>query len=401
MERALRVRVGGPLAGSAPELIEFLSEQGYSDQSTAEHVGRLAWLSGWLEAEGLGPAAVDEALVGHVVDALHRVGKGRKCTPCSFRVVLGFLRRRGIVPMPPVVTPTPADGLLGDYRRYLVVERSLAPLTLPGYLGTAAWFLAEACGGDPARVPALSAGDVVSFVLRVAESRRPASVNTVVVGVRSLLRWFYVTGMIDTPLAQATPWLARGATSTLPRPLEAGHAAAMLATCERDTLAGARAFAVLSVLVRLGLRAGEVVAIEVGDVDWRRGEVMIRGKGGWRERLPLPVDVGDALVAYLALRGARSDFRQLFLHVRAPLGPMTMSNVRFVVRQACERAGIPDTGTHRLRHGAAADMLRNGAPLHEIGQILRHRDIQTTAIYAKVDFAALATLARPWPGSGR
>jgi len=401
MERAVRVRVSGPLAGYASELIGALADQGYSDQSTAEHVGRLAWLSGWLEAEGLGPTVVDEMLVGQVVDALHQAGKGRKCTPCSFGVVLGFLRQRGIVPPAPVAAPTPVNELLDDYRRYLVAERSLAPLTLPGYLCAAAWFLAEACGDDPGRVCALSAGDVVSFVLRVAETRSPASVNTVVVGVRSLLRWFYVTGMIDTPLAQATPWLARGNTSTLPRPLEAGHAQAMLATCQRDTLAGARAFAVLSVLVRLGLRAGEVAAMEIGDIDWRKGVVTVRGKGGWRDPLPLPADVGDALVAYLARRGAGSGFRQVFLHVRAPRGPMTMSNIRFVVRQACERAGIADTGTHRLRHGAAAELLRNGAPLHEIGQVLRHRDIQTTAIYAKVEFATLASLARPWPGSGR
>ncbi|MGH9156808.1 MAG: tyrosine-type recombinase/integrase, partial [Acidimicrobiales bacterium] len=197
------------------------------------------------------------------------------------------------------------------------------------------------------------------------------------------------------------PWLARGNTSTLPRPLEAGHAQAMLATCQRDTLAGAHSFAVLSVLVRLGLRAGEVAAMEMGDIDWRKGVVTVRGKGGWRDPLPLPADVGDALVAYLERRGAGSGFRQVFLHVRAPRGPMTMSNIRFVVRQACERAGIADTGTHRLRHGVAAELLRNGAPLHEIGQVLRHRDIQTTAIYAKVDFATLASLARPWPGSGR
>lgn len=401
MERAVRVRVSGPLAGYAPELIGCLAEQGYSDQSTAEQVGRLGYLSSWLETKRLGPAAVDERLIEQVVDALHRAGRAHKCTPCSFRVVLGFLRRRGIVPAAPVASPTPLDELLGDYRRYLVAERSLAPLTLPGYLAVAAWFLTEACGDDPDRVAGVSAGDVVSFVLRVAEVRRPASVNTVVVGVRSLLRWFYTTGMIDTPLAQAAPWLARGNTSTLPRPLETGHAAAMVATCERNTLAGARAFAVLTVLVRLALRAGEIAAMEVGDIDWRRGEMTVRGKGGWRDPLPLPVDVGDALVAYLSLRGAESEFRQVFLHVRAPRGPMTMSNVRYVVRQACERAGIPDTGTHRLRHGAAADMLRNGAPLHEIGQVLRHRDIQTTAIYAKVDFATLATLARPWPGCER
>lgn len=399
MEQTERVRVPGPLSGYASELIDCLAERGYADRSAVEHVRCLAHVSRWLEAERLGAAAVDEAMIDRILNELHRAGKGRKLTPRSFRVVLGFLRSRGIAPAAPDAPATPVDGFLADYRHYLVVERSLAPLTLPGYLSSAAWFLASTCGSDPARVAELSASDVTSFVLRVAEVRSPASVNTVVVGVRSLLRWFYATGMTDTPLAQATPWLARGRISTLPRCLEAGHALALLATCDRDTLTGARDYAVLCVLARLGLRAGEVTSLEVGDINWRRGEVTVRGKGGWRDPLPLPVDVGDALVAYLKRRRPDRDFRQVFLRVHAPRGAMTRSNVRHVVAEACARAGIPDTGTHRLRHGVASDMLRNGAALHEIGQVLRHRDLETTAMYAKVDFAALATVAQPWPGS--
>jgi integrase/recombinase XerD len=246
----------------------------------------------------------------------------------------------------------------------------------------------------------LSARHVAAFVLEVIAVRSPASVNTVVVGVRSLLRWLYLKGRIDTPLAQATPWLARGSTSTPPRTLEPGHAGALLAACDPTTLVGARDLAVLTVLVRLGLRAGEVAGLVLDDIDWRRGEVAVRGKGGWRDPLPLPVDVGEAIVGYLRHRGKR-DVRSVFLHVRAPEGPMTMTSVRSVVRRACERAGIADTGTHRIRHGAAADMLRHGAPLHEIGQVLRHHNLATTAHYAKVDFARLATLAQPWPGTQR
>lgn len=401
MEEALRARVPGPLAGHVSALVDHLAGQGYADRSMVDHVRCLGHLSRWLERTGLGPSAVDESLVEQVVDALHEAGKARKLTPRSFRVVLRFLRGRGIVPAAPAVPLTPNDELIEDYRRYLVVGRSLAPLTILSYVDAAAWFLTEQCGGDPERVAGLSARDVASFVLHVAEVRSPASVNTVVVGVRSLLRWFYVKAMIATPLAQATSWLARGRMSTLPRPLEAGHAQALLATCDRETLPGARDFAVLTMLVRLGLRAAEVAAVELGDIDWRKGEVNVRTKGGWRDPLPLPVDVGEALVAYLARRGGESELRHVFLHVRAPRGPMTMTNVRAVVRQACGRAGIPDTGAHRLRHGAASAMLANGAPLHEIGQVLRHRDLETTARYAKVDFAALASVAQPWPGSAR
>lgn len=401
MKEALRVRVPGPLAGHVPELVDHLAKRGYADRSMTYHVRCLAHVSRWLDGRGLDPSAIDESLIEQVVGALHEAGKERKLTPCSFRVVLRFLRDRGIVPPAPAVPTTPIGELVEDYRRWLVVERGLAPLTVLSYIGAAAWFLAEACKDDPGRVAGLTARDVTSFVLRVAEVRSPVSVNNVVGGVRSLLRWFYLRAMITTPLAQATPWLARGRMSTLPRPLEAGHAQALLASCDRESLPGARDFAVLTVLVRLGLRAGEVAALQLGDIDWRKGEVNVRSKGGWRDPLPLPVDVGEALVAYLSRRGAKAEHRHLFLQLRTLRGPMTMTDVRAVVCRACGRAGIADTGAHRLRHGAASAMLANGAPLHEIGQVLRHRDIATTVIYAKVDFAALSTVAQPWPGSAR
>ena len=399
MNEAMRVRVSGPLAGDAADLIGYMSGRGYGDKSIVEHVRRLAHVSRWLERERLSVDAVDEQLIGRLVAALHRTGKGKVLKPCSFRVVLGFLRSRGVAP-PQVVVSTPIGVLLEDYRDYLIVERALASSTVHGYMGTAAWFVSHTCADDPARVAMLGVGDVSGFVLQVARIRGPRSVNEVVVGVRSLLRYFYLKGLIDTPLAQAAPWLARGRTSTLPRTLEPGVAQLLLASCDRGTLVGVRDFAVLTLFVRLGLRVGEITAMELGDIDWRRGEVTIRSKGGWRDPLPVPVDVGDALVAYLCRRGPDdADCGHVFLHVRAPRGPMTMTDLRAVVRRACNRVGIADTSTHRLRHALACDMLRHGAPLYEIGQVLRHRELVTTAVYAKVDFAALFTVAQPWPGS--
>lgn len=398
MELAWRVRVSGPLAGEAPDLIGVLEGSGYRESSTVDHVRCLAHLSRWLETEGLEPAAVDEVLVAAMVEAWHGTVLARKFRPGSYRVVLGFLRERGVVAPVAPAAPGVFDGLLGDYRAYLV-GRGLATLTVPGYVSAAARFLGETCGEDPGRVVGLSASDVASFVARAAESLTPASVNTLVVSVRSLLRWLYVDGRIDRPLAQAAPWLASGALSTLPRSVEPGQAEVLLGTCDRSRLAGARDFAVLTVLARLGLRAGEIAAMELSDIDWRRGRVTVRSKGGWRDPLPLPVDVGEAIAAYLRLRGAEPEFPQVFLRVHAPRGPMKLPTVRAVVREACERAGIADVGTHRLRHGTAADLLRNGAGLPEIGQVLRHRDLETTAMYAKVDFAALVTVARDWPGS--
>jgi integrase/recombinase XerD len=292
------------------------------------------------------------------------------------------------------------DVLLDRYRKHLVVERGLRPCTIETYVWNARLFMSVACSDDPARVGRLTAGDVARFVTGVAEGRRASTVNSIVVSVRALLRYFYSAGLIATPLAQATPWLARGRMSSLPRMVVPGSAELLLASFDRNTLVGARDFAMVTVFARLGLRVGELVEMEVGDLDWRRGELMVRSKGGWRDSLPLPVDVGDALVAYLSVRGRDDGWRQVFLRVRPPWGPLTPTAVRAVVRRACARVGLPDLCTHRLRHSVAVDLLREGATLPEIGQVLRHRELATTALYARVDHASLAAVAQPWPGSG-
>ncbi len=396
---ASHVRVSGPLSGWAPGLIGWLAESGFGRQAQINHTRRLALLSGWLERDGLDPVVVDEALIAGLLVEHQREGRGRSLTGRSFRLVLEFLRAHGVVP-PPSRAPTPVDVLLGGYRDYLAVERGLRATTITIYTGTARLFLSLACDADPSRVESLTAADVARFVARVAEGRRASSVNAIVCGVRALLRWFYAAGLIATPLAQATPWLARGRVSTLPRLVPLGAAEVLLASFDRSTLVGARDFAIVTVVARLGLRVGELVALQVDDIDWRRGELEVRSKGGWRDPLPLPVDVGDALVAYLSARGREERWRQLFLRVIPPDGPMRISAVNAVMRRACARVGLPDLGTHRLRHSVAGDLLRRGAALPEIGQLLRHHHLATTAIYARVDSTALAVVAQPWPGSG-
>jgi integrase/recombinase XerD len=202
-----------------------------------------------------------------------------------------------------VVTSAEVDDLLDCYREHLAVERGLRPCTIGTYMWNARLFMSTACGDDPGRVGSLTAGSVTRFVIGVAEGRRASTVNTIVVGVRALLRYFYGAGLIATPLAQATPWLARGRVSSLPRTVAPGSAALLLGSFDRATLVGARDFAMVTVFARLGLRVGELVEMEVGDVDWRRGELLVRSKGGWRDPLPLPADVGDTLAAYLSARG--------------------------------------------------------------------------------------------------
>jgi site-specific recombinase XerD len=171
----------------------------------------------------------------------------------------------------------------------------------------------------------------------------------------------------------------------------------MLTACDRDTVAGRRDYAMLMLLARLGLRGCEVAALELDDIDWRRGELVIRGKGDRQERLPLPADVGEAVSAYLLQGRPRVESRRVFVSVRAPFGDLTSAGVRGVVGSACDRAGMARFAAHRLRHTVATEMLRAGAGLPDVGQILRHRSLSTTAIYAKVDRAALRELAEPWP----
>jgi integrase/recombinase XerD len=391
------VGIPGPLAEHASGFAGFLAERGYAPSTASAHLYRLAELSRRLEAEGTALETLTAGAIEAIGASAPSPWTGRRARP--YRHVAEYLSRCGALGRAePVMTPV--DELLADYRRWLRTERSLVDLTIKGYVLTASWFVNECCDGDRDRVLSLSPADVVAVVLRLARGYSPRTVNEFVVRLRSLFRYLYLEGLLEVPLAQATPWMAHGRASSLPRGLPPGRAELLLESCDRQSLTGSRDFAVLKVLIRLGLRRAEVAALGLDDVDWRRGELDVPGKGGFRDPLPLPVDVGEALATYLELR-AEGECRKLFCHVRAPRGGVTPSDVSAIVARACERVDVQDTGTHRLRHAVATDMLRRGAPLYEIGQVLRHRDVETTAIYAKVDTAALSTLARPWPRSGK
>lgn len=216
--------------------------------------------------------------------------------------------------------------------------------------------------------------------------------------MRALLRFLHVAGHTSVALAAAVPSVAGWRLASLPRGLDAAVVQRLLGGCDRDTVVGRRDYAVLTVLARLGLRGAEVADLELGDVDWRGGEVAIRGKGNRIERLPLPVDVGEALAAYLTAGRPHCDAVTVFCTVRAPYRRLSPSAVRAIMGYACQRAGLDRIGAHRLRHSLATEMLRAGASLPEVGQVLRHRSQLATSVYAKVDDNALRPLARPWPG---
>jgi site-specific recombinase XerD len=392
--------VSGPLAEHAAGFERWLRARGFSGSGVFHRIWQFDHLSRWLQREGLRPDQLTPARQEQFLADRRAAGYLTWISARSLRVPLAYLRELGVAAPAGGITDRPVDRLLGDYRRYLTCERGLAQSTCRDYERVARLFLAghEREGGPGLEL--LSAAGVSVFLARECPRRSIASAQQLVTGLRALLRYLHLAGVIELPLRWAVPPVAGRRGLSLPRGLEPAVVVRMLNSCDRRRLTGRRDYAILLLLARLGLRAGEVAAIRLEDLDWRAGELLVRGKGNRHERLPLPVDVGTALVSYLRWR-PRSECRAAFLCVRAPLGPVSAGVVSQVVRAACTRAGVERVGAHRLRHTAATEMLRAGSSLPEIAQVLRHQRLETTAQYARVDRQALRTLARPWPGSAR
>lgn len=398
-----RARVTGPLQPYAPGFVAELARLGYTGNSASGQMFVMAHLSRWLAGEGLGAARLTPQVAQRFLAARRAAGYTLYLSPKALTPMLGYLRSAGVVPSPPRPAPaTAGEALLHSYQHYLTTERGLATTTARGYADMVRPFLAqreEAGGLDLGR---LTAAEVTAFVLAACPGRPKGSAKLTVTALRSLLGFLHVDGLIGEPLAQAVPAVASWSLAGLPRALEPGQVAALLASCDQRTGAGRRDYAMLTLLARIGLRAGEVAALTLEDIGWRAGEIAVRGKGSRAERLPLPSDAGEAIAGYLR-QGRPEPFeaaRQVFLRARAPHAALTTGGVTQAVFSAGQRAGIGPVRAHRLRHSAATSMLRAGAPLTEIGQVLRHRRLLSTAIYAKADTEALRTLAQPWPAGG-
>lgn len=394
-----RTAVAGPLALYADGFREDLGGQGYALHSISGQMGLMAHLSSWLDSQDL-PVG---ALTAEVVEGYLRVRRGAGyrsgITGRAVAPLLGYLRGLRVVAEAVRQVPgTPVEVLLEEFRVYLVDERGLAPASVHGYFRYAGMFLTELAAPLGAVLAELSAGQVTAFLVRQSGLRSTWYAKAMVTALRSLLRFLHTAGHIPHPLVGAVPSVPGWKLTTLPRSVNADEVAAVLASCDRDSAGGRRDYAILLLLARLGLRAGEVSAIELDDIDWRAGELMVRGKGNRVEVLPLPVEVGEALADYVRYGRPRCAIRTLFVILHAPFtGLAPKGSVFAVVQRACQRAGIAPFGPHRLRHALACDLLRHGASLAEVGQVLRHSDDRTTAIYAKVDQDRLADLARPCP----
>jgi integrase/recombinase XerD len=394
-----RVRVEGPLARLAPDFRRALEDAGYSGPSAANQMRLIAHLSRFLDNRSVDVDALDEGCVERFLEERRREGYSGHLSRKALDPFLAHLGRLGLVPALDLERPgQPCEDLLERYRQYLVAERGLLPSTVENYLAHARAFLASCERVRMTELSDLTSADVVAFVARECTRRGAADAKNLVTALRSLLRFLHVSGVTTQSLTGAVPAVAQRRGASLPRAVEPETVQRLLESCDRDTVTGRRDFAVLVLLARLGLRAGEVAAAQLGDVDWHRGEVAVRGKGSRFEALPLPTDVGEAIAEYLCGGRPKVGSGPLFFRVHAPLVALSRGGVKTIVQASCARVGIPSFGPHRLRHSAATEMLRHGSRLTEIAMVLRHRSLDATQIYAKVDYQALRELALPWPG---
>lgn len=400
-DRATGVRVGGPLAAHADGFRMVLAERGYAPSGAEGQLRVMAHLSRWLADRGLDGRELTPAVVGQFLQARRAAGCHEWFSERGIRPLLDHLREAGVAPVSaPVTADDPAEVLLARYRVYLVEERGLAASTVRNYLDVARPFVSTYWASPESGLAGLTAAQVSEFVLAGCRTRRGGSVAALVVGMRALLRYLHLAGVTPVALAGAVPSVACWATSVLPQPIDRPEAMRLLGCCDRRTAAGRRDFAVLTLLLRLGLRASEVAALQLSDVDWRHGEILVRGKGRRVERLPLPADVGEAVAGWLRRGRPRCGCTSLFITLRAPRGQLTGDGVSAIVTRAAHRSGVV-ASAHRLRHTTATELLRSGAGLPEVGQVLRHASMRNTAAYAKVDHAALSAVARSWPAGAR
>jgi len=393
----------GPLAEHLRRFAESLRREGYARSTIKRQVMLAACFSRWLERTGVHPeraASSHPALYLRTRYRRLRTIQGDRGALDNF---VEFLRREAVIPAEKTSARrlTPIEQYVQAYEQYLREERLLAEATITNYLPFVRGFLQGRFGGRPATVSSLCPRDVVEFVQRQARSLNLKRAKLLTSALRSFLRYAAYRGDIRLDLAAMVPCVANWSMPSIPRGIAPSQVRRLLSKMDRSTAVGRRDYAILLLLARLGLRSGEVAFLELEDIDWKAGCLDVRGKSGRRTRLPLPKDVGDAIVDYLKHgRPAAASSRRVFLRARAPVrGFLTQCAVGTIVRHAILRHGIeaPTTGAHQFRHGLATEMLRQGASLAHIGELLGHRSPETTKIYTKVDLEALRKLALPWP----
>lgn len=396
----------GPVAAYIGPFATSLRERGYAAQSIHRQVLLAASFSGWLARRRLVLGGIASSLVPQYLRYRLRHVRPSRGDVAALKHLLEFLRCEGAIPGEKITRDptTPAERCTHTYEQYLREARGLSQATIINYVPFVRSFIKDCFGNGAVAWSQLCARDVVRFVERQARCLHPKRSKLLTSALRSFLQYARYCGKVKLDLAAAVPVVPNWTMTTIPRAIPADQVRQLLATIDRSTAVGRRDYAILLVLARLGLRSGEVAFLELDDIDWNAGQLSVHGKTGQRGELPLPTDVGKAIAAYLRHGRPPSTSRRLFLRARAPIcGFRGASGVGSIVRHRLQRAGIdaPTHGAHQFRHGLACELLRQGASLGEIGELLGHHSPETTKIYAKVDLKALRTLALPWPGGVR
>ncbi len=393
----------GPLAAYIGAFAEFVSAQGYALSSIRRQVRLCADFSRWLKRKRVETRSIRAEHTERYLR--YRARQVQICLgdAAALRHLIDFLRGERVIPAEKVSAPrlTPVEHCTQAYEQHLRETCALAEATILNYVPFIRNFLKSRFGDGPVVLSHLCARDVVRFVQRQAPRLHRKRAKLMTSALRSFFRYTRYRGEVTLDLAAAVPVVANWSMPSIPRAISAEQVHRLLASIDRQTAIGRRDYAILLLLARLGLRSSEVAFLELDDINWNNGTLNVRGKSGRLNEFPLPHEVGKAIATYLQDGRPPSTNRRLFLRAKAPIrGFLGASGVGSIVRHSLKRAGIkaPTYGAHQFRHGLATEMLRQGASLGEIGDVLGHRHPQTTKIYTKVDLVALRTLALPWPG---
>lgn len=397
---------GGPFAAYLDAFADSLSLQGYGIRYLRREVMLAALFSQWLKQSAVSGNLKPEHS-SRFLRYRYRRRRANPDDPGALNRFIEFLRSKGVIPAATLLTRqlTPAERCARAYERYLREDRALAEATINNYVPFIERFLKDRFSDGQAKLSQLTARDVVGFVQRQAPRLHVKRAKLMTTALRSFCQYARFRGEVKLDLAAAVPIVANWSMTSIPRAIAPAQIRQLLTSIDRHTAMGRRDYAIVLLLARLGLRSGEVVSLELDDIDWTAGRLSVRGKRGQRSEMPIPTDVGQAIAAYLRHSRPHSTSRRVFLRVKAPIcGFRGSCGIGSIVRHRLRRAGIdaaPTHGAHQFRHGLATEMLRQGASLAEIGAVLGHRHPDTTRIYSKVDLKALHTLAQPWPADAR
>ncbi len=394
----------GVLGAHVNTFMSVVSDLGYSPSTIQTQLKLLKSLMRWVEENHVVASNIDEGITDRFLIESGRKGAVRRGDSRTLHRFLDHLRIEGAIPYPnPTFNDSPLTHLKSRYEDYLLKERGLSTVTGSRYWPYIQRFLLERFGNKPMRFCELCPLDIDRFLLSHAHKRTPKAAQLMVSAMRSFLRFLFRYGVTKCDLSTAVPTVAAWRLSEVPKYIKPEEVESLLESCDRSSSVGRRNYSILLLIARLGLRAGEVVSLELDDINWRASELTIRGKGQFCDRLPLPQNVGEALVIYLKNDRPKCSTRRVFLRTRAPYrGFRDSTTVSTIVRRTVEKSGLntPSKGAHLLRHSLATGMLRKGASMAEIGELLRHRSPNSTEIYAKVDIEGLRSIVRIWPEKG-